>query len=159
MSKVIQYSDEPLGDLMVVADFLPSPEELALKKGNTKVTLSLGSESVAYFQEVAKRYHSSYQKIIIDLLNDYVAQAHGINTSGIEVTHVSSHGICLLSGGNEHFLSYEDFPWFKEAPIGKVLNIEEVSPGHFHWPDLDIDLGLDTIKHPEKYPLELRDKS
>ena len=82
------------------------------------------------------------------------SSAHGINTSGTEVTHVSSHGIWLLSSGQEHFLSYEDFPWFKEAPIGKVLNIEEVSPGHFHWPDLDIDLGLDTIEHPEKYPLK-----
>jgi hypothetical protein len=76
------------------------------------------------------------------------SSAHGINTSATEVTHVSSHGIWLLSGGHKHFLPYEEFPWFKEAPIGKVLNIEEVSPGHFHWPDLDIDLGIDTIETP-----------
>ncbi|MEE8365366.1 MAG: DUF2442 domain-containing protein [Gammaproteobacteria bacterium] len=82
------------------------------------------------------------------------SSAHGISTLGTEVTHVSSHGIWLLSEGREHFLSYDDFPWFKDAPIGKVLNIEEASPGHFHWPDLDIDLGLDTIEHPEKYPLK-----
>ena len=82
------------------------------------------------------------------------SSAHGISTSETEVTHVSSHGIWLLSDGQEHFLSYEDFPWFKEAPIGKVLNIEEISPGHFHWPELDIDLGVDTIEHPEKYPLK-----
>ena len=82
------------------------------------------------------------------------SSAHGIPTLGTEVTHVSSHGIWLLSEGREHFLSYDDFPWFKDAPIGKVLNIEDASPGHFHWPDLDIDLGLDTIEHPEKYPLK-----
>ncbi len=82
------------------------------------------------------------------------SSAHGISTLGTEVTHISIHGIWLLSEGREHFLSYDDFPWFKDAPIGKVLNIEETSPGHFHWPDLDIDLGLDTIDHPEKNPLK-----
>ena len=82
------------------------------------------------------------------------SSAHGINISATEVIHISSHGIWLLSGGHEHFLSYDEFPWFREAPIGKVLNIEEVSPGHFHWPDLDIDLSIDTIENPEKYPLK-----
>jgi len=73
MSKAIQYSDEPLGDLKLVTDFLPSPEELALKKENTKVTISLSSESVAYFKEVAKKHHLQYQKIIRELLDEYVA--------------------------------------------------------------------------------------
>lgn len=83
-----------------------------------------------------------------------ISSAHGVSTSGAEVTHVSSHGIWLLSAGQEYFLSYDDFPWFKEAPIGQILNIQEVSKGHFHWPDLDIDLGVDTIENPEKYPLK-----
>jgi len=74
------------------------------------------------------------------------------STLGTEVTHVLSHGIWLLSEGHEHFLSYDNFPWFKEASIDKVINIEEVSPGHFYWPELDIDLGIDTIEHLEKYP-------
>jgi len=73
MSKVIQYSEEPLGDLNLVTDFLPSPEELALKKENTKVTISLSSESVAYFKEVAKKHNLQYQKIIRELLDEYVA--------------------------------------------------------------------------------------
>jgi hypothetical protein len=77
---------------------------------------------------------------------------HGFSTSRTEVTHVSSHGIWLLSEGHEHFLSYDNFPWFKDASIGKVINIKEVSPGHFYWPELDIDLGIDAIEHPEKYP-------
>ena len=73
--------------------------------------------------------------------------------SETEVTNVSPHGLWLLSHGKELFLSYENFPWFKDAPIGKVFAVEEVSPDHFYWPELDIDLGMDTIENPEKYPL------
>ncbi len=74
MSKTIRYSDEPIGDFKIVADFLPSPEELALKNENTKVTISLSSESVAYFKRVAKEHHMQYQKMIRQLLDEYVAQ-------------------------------------------------------------------------------------
>jgi predicted DNA binding CopG/RHH family protein len=72
MSKKIQYSDQSMGELRLVPDFLPSPEELAIKKKNTKVTISLSSESVAYFKEVAKTHHMQYQKIIRELLDEYV---------------------------------------------------------------------------------------
>jgi len=57
MSKKIQYSNEPIGEINLVPDFLPSPEELALKKQNTKVTISLSSESVDYFKDVVKKHH------------------------------------------------------------------------------------------------------
>ncbi len=72
MNKTIQYSDEPIGDIELVADFLPSPEELALKNQNTKVTISLSSESVAYFKDAAKKHHMQYQKMIRQLLDEYV---------------------------------------------------------------------------------------
>lgn len=86
------------------------------------------------------------------------SSAHGIPTSEAEVTNVSAHGLWLLSHGKEWFLSYDDFPWFRDATIGKVTAVEEVSPGHFFWPDLDIDLGLKTIKDPAKYPLKANSK-
>jgi len=73
MSKAIQYSNEPIGDIKIITDFLPSPEELALKRENTKVTISLSSESVAYFKDIAKKHHLQYQKIIRQLLDEYVA--------------------------------------------------------------------------------------
>lgn len=73
MSKPIQYNDEPLGDIEFIPDFLPSPAELARKKQNTKVTISLSSESIAYFKEAAKKHHMQYQKIIRQLLDEYVA--------------------------------------------------------------------------------------
>lgn len=80
--------------------------------------------------------------------------ALGMNTSGVEVTNVSPHGIWLLAAGQELFLSYTEFPWFKDAPVSAVFNVEELGPGHFHWPDLDVDLGLETIEHPERFPLK-----
>ena len=80
------------------------------------------------------------------------SEALGKPTSRIEITNISSHGVWLLAGGHELFMSYEDFPWFKEAPIGKVLNVEEPTPGHFCWPELDVDLGIESIEHPERFP-------
>ena len=77
-------------------------------------------------------------------------------TSAVEVTNVSGHGLWLLAHDEELFLSYEDFPWFREAAIGKVANVIEPSPGHFYWPDLDIDLGVETIRNPERFPLKAK---
>ena len=79
MSKTIQYSNEPIGDLKLIPDFLPSPEELALKQQNTKVTISLSSESVAYFKDTAKKHHMQYQKMIRQLLDEYVAHQKSAN--------------------------------------------------------------------------------
>ena len=74
MSKPIRYSDEPIGEIKLVPDFLPSPEELALKNEQTKVTISLSSESVAFFKAAAKKHHTQYQKMIRQLLDEYVSQ-------------------------------------------------------------------------------------
>ena len=80
----------------------------------------------------------------------------GETVSEVEVTNISTHGIWLLVGEREFFLSYEDFPWFKEVPIGNILRIEQPTPGHFYWPDLDIDLGIESIEHPERFPLKAK---
>ena len=70
-----------------------------------------------------------------------------------EVTHISSHGVWLLANGRELFLPYNDFPWFKDAPVGNITNVEEAAPGQFHWPDIDVDLNIKSIEQPGKYPL------
>ena len=80
----------------------------------------------------------------------------GKPASDVEVTNVSSHGILLLAHGKELFLAYDDFPWFRDVPVGKVLNVEEPTPNHFYWPDLDIDLTPEIIGHPELFPLKTR---
>ncbi|MXW81439.1 MAG: DUF2442 domain-containing protein [Gemmatimonadetes bacterium] len=76
--------------------------------------------------------------------------------SDVEVTNISTHGIWLLVDEREFFLSYEDFPWFKEVPIGNILRVEQPTPGHFYWPDLDVDLSIESIEHPERFPLKAK---
>lgn len=71
----------------------------------------------------------------------------------VEVTHISSHGVWLLASNGEMFMPYEHFPWFENARVAEILNVQEPSPGHFYWPDLDIDLSAEIIAAPEKYPL------
>jgi len=53
-------------------------------------------------------------------------------------------------------MSYEDFPWFKDVPVRKFLNVEEPHAGHFYWPDLDVDLTAEIIEHPERFPLKMK---
>jgi hypothetical protein len=77
----------------------------------------------------------------------------GIGALTVEVTNITAHGVWLLTGERELFMSYDDFPWFKDVPVSKILNVEEPTPGHFYWPELDVDLGLETIEHPERFPL------
>ena len=79
-----------------------------------------------------------------------------MTTLVVEVGNVSSHGFWLTVSGRELFLSFDQFPWFKEAAIGKLLNVKLPHPGHLYWPDLDIDLAIESIEHPERYPLVSR---
>jgi hypothetical protein len=71
----------------------------------------------------------------------------------IEVMNISEHGVWLLTSEGEYFLPFADFPWFREAPVGQILNVEEPTAGHYHWPDLDVDLSLQIIRNPDRFPL------
>lgn len=77
----------------------------------------------------------------------------GPATSEAEVTNISRHGFWLLVDGHELFLPFAEFPWFKRASIEALLRLERPAPQHLHWPDLDVDLSLNSIEHPERYPL------
>jgi len=79
---------------------------------------------------------------------------HGNNTSAIEVTNISAHGVWILAHDKELFMSYDDFPWFKDKTVKSILNVEEPSKGHFYWPDFDVDLSVDIIENPGQYPLK-----
>jgi hypothetical protein len=78
----------------------------------------------------------------------------GVGTSEAEITSLSAHGVWLLVSKEELLLSYEDFPRFKNASTGQILNVREPTPGHFYWPDLDVDLGVETIRHPDRFPIQ-----
>jgi hypothetical protein len=79
-----------------------------------------------------------------------------MNFAAVEVTHISSNGVWLLTGDKELFMSYEDFPWFKDVPVRKILNVEAPHAGHFYWPDLDVDLTAEIIEHPERFSLKMK---
>ena len=83
----------------------------------------------------------------------------GKRTSAVEVSNVSKHGFWLLVDDAERFVPFKEFPWFKEAAIGQLLNVELASPRHLYWPDLDVDLAVESIDHPERFPLISKERS
>jgi hypothetical protein len=81
--------------------------------------------------------------------------ALGKSTSQVKIQEISKHGIWIYVKGG-YFLLYKDYPWFKEAKISEVYNVQLLHGMHLHWPDLDVDLELEALQYPEKYPLSYR---
>lgn len=77
----------------------------------------------------------------------------GSNTSVAEVTHVSRNGFWMLLGDEELLVPFSEFPWFRQATIEQLTTIEWPTPDHLYWPLLDIDLSVESIRHPENFPL------
>ena len=71
----------------------------------------------------------------------------------VKVTHISEHGFRLLLEGEELLLPFGHFPWFKSATVQQISNVECPSPEHPYWPNLDVDLAVESIRHPEAFPL------
>jgi len=74
MKKKIRYTDEPIGEVKVVRDFLPPPDKLVLKESNVKITISLSKASVEFFKKEAKKHRTSYQKMIRRVIDVYTEQ-------------------------------------------------------------------------------------
>ncbi len=77
----------------------------------------------------------------------------GVSTTDVEVTSISRHGFWLYLGRRELFVSFREFPWFADAPVKKITNVQWSKPDQLHWPDLDVDLSVESIEHPERFPL------
>jgi hypothetical protein len=77
----------------------------------------------------------------------------GIGTEDVEVTSISRHGFWLYLGGRELFVSFQEFPWFADAPVTKITNVQWPSLNHLYWPDLDVDLSVDSIERPNDFPV------
>jgi hypothetical protein len=87
MSAKNKYTDEPLGEIRVVPDFLPSPSELAFREEGVKVTLALSKKSVEFFKAEASRHHTQYQRMIRRLLDAYVdTQPHTVTRRAARTT-------------------------------------------------------------------------
>mgnify|MGYP003348286403 CR=1 FL=1 len=80
----------------------------------------------------------------------------GTSTFPVEVTNVSRHGLWLLVGDEELFLPFEHFPWFRDASIENLSAVERHTIDHLHWPLLDIDLSVESIRNPAAFPLIAR---
>lgn len=80
----------------------------------------------------------------------------GKRTLAAEVTNVATGGFWLMVGEREHFVDFGLFPWFRDATIGQLTHVELSTPGHLRWPDLDIDLTVESIEHPDRFPLVSR---
>ncbi|MGV8059313.1 MAG: DUF2442 domain-containing protein [Smithellaceae bacterium] len=80
---------------------------------------------------------------------------NGKNIS-VSVENISVFGIWLFTKGEEYFLSFTDYPYFKDQTIKAIQNVTLLHDFHLYWPDLDIDLEIDNLTHPEKYPLKSR---
>ena len=78
----------------------------------------------------------------------------GTDISQVEVSGVSKHGFwILLDEQEELFVSFAEFPWFRKAPVADLFNVDRPQPHHLYWPELDVDLHVDSIRHPENFPL------
>ncbi len=77
----------------------------------------------------------------------------GADISLVEVTNVSRHGFWILLEAEELFLPFAEFPWFRDVAIAKILHVENPSPDHLYWPELDVDLSVESIRHPDRFPL------
>ncbi|MHC1729707.1 MAG: DUF2442 domain-containing protein [Syntrophobacteraceae bacterium] len=77
----------------------------------------------------------------------------GMPILDVEVTNISKHGLWILVSEEELFLPFQDFPWFEAAPVSAILKVELLGSDHLYWPDLDVDLTVESIKRPDRYPL------
>ena len=73
--------------------------------------------------------------------------------ANVRIERVASEGFWLKLGSEVLFVPFAGFPWFKDVLIAKLANVKRPQPHHLHWPDLDIDLAVESIRDPKKFPL------
>jgi hypothetical protein len=78
----------------------------------------------------------------------------GTDISQVEVSGISKHGFWLLLDEEEElFVPFSEFPWFRTAPVEQIFHVERLHPHHLYWPELDVDLHVDSIRQPARFPL------
>jgi hypothetical protein len=78
---------------------------------------------------------------------------NGKNTLKAEITNISEHGFWVLLAEKEYFLPFDKYPWFKDAKVSAITNLEILHDHHLFWPDLDVDLTTEILENPQNYPL------
>ena len=77
----------------------------------------------------------------------------GKHTSKPEIVNISEHGFWIYYDGHEYYLSFSEYPWFKDATVSQICGVKMLH-SNLHWEELDIDLSFDVISNPQKYPLK-----
>jgi len=72
----------------------------------------------------------------------------------VSVENITPFGIWLYLKSKEYFLSYQDYPYFQNQTLSSIQNVQLVHESHLYWPELDIDIEIDNLNNPEKYPLK-----
>lgn len=72
----------------------------------------------------------------------------------IEINIVSKEGLWILVNEQEFFLPFSEHPWFARATVEQLYDVNQVSKNHLHWPALDVDLEVESLKNPTAYPLK-----
>ena len=85
--------------------------------------------------------------------NEYTFKTSNTSAS---VLMINAQGIMLSVCGHDYFISYNRILWMQDAPIRSVLNVQMSGPEAIEWPDLDVDLEIDSLRHPERYPLVIK---
>lgn len=80
----------------------------------------------------------------------------GTSTLEVEVTNVSAHGLWVLLGEEELYAAFADFPWLKKATIEQLANVQRPTENHLYWPQLDVDLAVESLRNPSAFPLVSR---
>ena len=83
-------------------------------------------------------------------------QELGTSTSDVEVANIDTHGVWLYVKGAEYFLPYAEYPWFKDARVADILDVQLLHEDLLHWPALDADLSVKSLRDPDAYPLVYR---
>jgi len=71
----------------------------------------------------------------------------------VEVTHISKHGLWVLLGDEELVVPFAQFPWFKKATVEQLADVQRPTENHLYWPQLDVDLSVESIRNPDAFPL------
>jgi len=98
------------------------------------------------------------QKLVEEHHGEIIA-AWGATSAEVTILGLTPHALWVLVNGREHMLDYARFPWFRDASMRDVLDVRLEFGAHLRWPSLDVDLHLDSLDHPERFPLESRDRS
>ncbi len=81
---------------------------------------------------------------------------NNISSTSVDVLMINDRGIMISVQGEDYFLSYNRVPWMRDATINEVLNVRMSGKNAIEWPKLDVDLEVDSLRHPERYPLLIK---